>query len=84
MNSELICDPKAANTHILICSHDHRLLETRQLVLERVGFKVTAIADPEAFEQIVEQHPVDVCVLCQTLSSQECQRIVDKVRGLQQ
>ena len=71
---------RAAATHILICSHDPRLLETRQLVLERAGFRVTAVAEIAQVEAIVKARPVDICVLCQTLSSAECEGILETVR----
>ncbi len=61
----------SSSSSILVYGRDQRLLETRSWVLEQAGFHVqTAMALGEA-EQVMGNEPVEVVVLCHTLSSSE-------------
>ena len=67
---------------ILVYGRDHRLLETRRMVLESTGGDVHATTKLLEAEQILrEQHPTLV-VLCYTLSGPERAAILSSAQHL--
>ena len=57
--------------HILICGRDAALLETRSLVLQSAGFRVSTITRPLAMSRDLGN--LDLLLVCHTLSAQERQ-----------
>ena len=57
---------------VLCFSHDYSLLITRQMLLEKIDCAVLcAMGIPELIERL-QWKPVDLIVLCQTLTQKEC------------
>jgi DNA-binding NtrC family response regulator len=69
-----------ASTDVLIFGHDAVLLESRQRVLEMAGFRVSATIEREDAKQIASTRKIDVLLLCQTLSQDECDEILIAAR----
>jgi hypothetical protein len=61
---------------VLIYGREPSLLETRRQVLQRVGFRVAAIAGLEELSNRVADE-FEVLVLCHTLSSKDQQEAID-------
>ena len=57
-------------------SHDWSLLITRQWLLERIGLAVISVMSEEEMRDKLKLISPDVIVLCQTLTSQECEDAV--------
>jgi hypothetical protein len=57
---------------ILLCGQDSLLLQTRQWVLEAAGYQVRTTT--EFSEVALESDPVDLLILCHSLSLEECGR----------
>lgn len=57
---------------ILVYGVDALLLETRRLVLARAGFQVCIATTLAEVEGIINIEPIDLLILCHTLSSEEC------------
>ena len=60
-----------SSSSILIYGHDAGVLETRRLLLESVGFTVTAAMEPATISQLLNGPAFDLSVLCHTLSREE-------------
>ena len=60
-----------ASRCVLVYGHDGRLLDTRRLVLSAAGLHVLTAARPEEAERLLMQQPVDLLLLCHTLSETE-------------
>jgi hypothetical protein len=58
--------------HILHLGYDELLLQTRSWVLEHAGFHVTTLSDLEVLGQLDGVPPVDLLLLCHTLSPDDC------------
>ena len=56
---------------VLILSRDPHLLRTRVLLLEREGYRVLSADSPSDLDSIEPIAPMDLLVLCHTLSNQE-------------
>ena len=67
---------------ILIFGRDSRLLETRRWVLERAGFVVSTVFDLESAMAGIDGKPVDLLILCYTISAAQCTSILDTVHAL--
>ena len=59
---------------VLIYGHDPDLLETRRWVLEKTGYNVVTAADLADVSRLEPFKPVDLFVLCHTLTLEECGR----------
>ncbi len=57
---------------ILLYGNDDYLLETRQLVLERVGF-IRTVSSFLALHEIISTRNIDILILCHSLSREECE-----------
>jgi hypothetical protein len=67
---------------VLILGHDPVLLETRRLVLNRAGIQVwTASKASEAVDCLLNQ-PIDLFILCQTLSTEACELMLETAHTL--
>jgi CheY-like chemotaxis protein len=53
---------------ILLFGNDERLLETRQWVLESTGYRVWAAASLEEVDRISAKEPLDLLILCHSLT----------------
>lgn len=67
---------------ILVYGRDQRLLETRSWVLEHAGYRVFQAADLQEAETRAEAEPLDVAVICHTLSAEECRAALRMLRRL--
>jgi DNA-binding response OmpR family regulator len=67
---------------ILLYGKDETLLVTRRLILEKEGYRVfTTVEFGEAIQLTMTQR-LDVVILCQTLSIEECQGVVATAREI--
>lgn len=64
--------PTAAS--VLLFGNDSHLLRSRRWLVESLGFKVFATDNILTLHQIFTEHPVDVMVLCHSLSPEESER----------
>lgn len=74
---------------ILVYGRDQRLLETRSWVLERAGYRVVLALNLAEAEGLARTEPVEVAVLCHSLTANESRaamvalrRLRPEVRGL--
>jgi DNA-binding response OmpR family regulator len=68
---------------ILVYGNEPVLVTTRGLILEKAGYKVfTAQAFGNAM-LVLMHHQIDACVLCQSLTDEERQGILETARTLQ-
>lgn len=65
-----------ASARILVFGHDATLLETRRLILERAGFQVWTASEVTGAVQILAKEAIDLFILCQSLSVDECASIL--------
>lgn len=65
-----------ASANILIFGHDEMLVETRRLVLIGAGFQVWTATEATAAIRILVARPVDISVLCRTLSITEREAVL--------
>jgi DNA-binding response OmpR family regulator len=59
---------------VLLFGNDAHLLETRRWVLESADCRVYAASNFLALNQILGDRPIDLLILCHTLTSEECDR----------
>jgi len=63
---------------ILLFGNDSHLLESRQWVFESAGYEVYAATSFLALDHILANHPgslpIDLMILCHSLSTEECNR----------
>lgn len=64
--------PSAAS--VLLFGKDTHLLRTRRWLVESAGFQVFATDQFLTLNQIFTEHPVDVLILCHSLSFEERER----------
>jgi len=57
---------------VLVFGRDHQLVHTRSLILEKAGFHVRTAANLPDIQQLPAQPPIDVMLLCHTLSGDDC------------
>ena len=60
----------SAKPRVLIHGREPVLLETRKWILERAGYRVSAVADLAAAEAILATEGSDLYILCHTLSAE--------------
>jgi DNA-binding response OmpR family regulator len=67
---------------ILLYGKDKTLLMTRRLILEKEGYRVfTAVEFGDAIQAAMTQR-LDVLILCQTLSVEECKGVLETTREI--
>ena len=66
--------PSPAN--ILMFGRDAQLLDTRRMVLEISGYKVSTATDLSDFDRAVSSDCFDLVILCHSLSLEDCGRAV--------
>jgi ActR/RegA family two-component response regulator len=71
-----------ASAGILIFGHDAILLETRRLILEKAGFQVWIADEANEAVQVLVREPIDLFILCQSLSHDECLPILETAHTL--
>jgi len=62
----------ATQISIVLFGHDARLLETRKWALHSLGYRVLTAMHLAELDRIPNSPPVDLLVLCHTLSAKEC------------
>ncbi len=67
---------------ILVYGRDAQLTETRRWVLEGAGYKVITITELRGMDRLTPTRPVDLFILCHTLSEDECALALTKAREL--
>jgi hypothetical protein len=70
------------NPQILLVSRDQMLLHTRQLILGTF-FEVRCAGRIREAEVLISVHAFDLIILCYTLSSPECQQVLEMVADLE-
>ena len=68
--------------NVLIYGRHLPLLETRSLMLQRAGYKVSIAMELADAEQILRSEKIDLSILCHTLSSEQRSKALAKVEGL--
>ena len=66
---------------ILIYGRDPQLLETRRMVLERTGYTVLTTNALAEIDHTAALHRIDLCILCYSLSMEECGRALALVHS---
>lgn len=66
----------SAKISILIYGRVPQLLETRQWVLERAGYRVSTATELSDIAQLVSIEQISLLILCHTLSMEECGRAI--------
>ena len=67
---------KSNQISVLIYGHDARLLESRKWVLQSCGYRALSIRNVAALNQVPLTPPIDLLVLCYTLSPTECESVI--------
>ena len=67
---------------ILVYGRDQRLLETRSWVLEQAGYGVVSAMRWNKAETLASSEPLDLAVLCHSLSTEETQAALAALRQL--
>ena len=67
---------KSNQISVLIYGHDARLLESRKWVLQSCGYRALSIRNVAALNQVSLSPPIDLLVLCYTLSPMECESVI--------
>jgi len=65
---------------IFIVGRDQILLETRKQILEKAGYSVATACSTMEMEEILQDHPVDLLMLCHTLHSGQCNEAVTSAK----
>ena len=65
---------------VLSFSRDSTLLMTRTLLLERAGCTVIGAANLQEFRTRLLSQPVDLILLCQSISAEECESAANFAR----
>lgn len=72
----------AGRSSVLCFSHDWSLLITRQWLLERIGAAfISVMSEQEMKSKLLDLSP-EIIILCQTLSSEECDAALDLANRL--
>ena len=61
--------------NILMYGHDHSILETRTLVLQKSGYRVFQASELASACALLAEFPIQLCICCYTLSKEECEGI---------
>ena len=64
---------------ILICGNDHRLQQTREIVLKTAHFPVSSVLGVRGVDAALEGPAANLIVLCHSLSIKERDEIISKV-----
>jgi hypothetical protein len=64
---------------VLCYGHDETLLHTRELILSR-EFSVEACRDLAGLSDSISRGPVDLVLICQSVSQEECDEVIERVR----
>jgi len=67
---------------ILVFGHDAVLLETRRLILKRGGFQVWIATTATDAVQVLLTEPIELFILCQSLSPVECEHALEAAHTL--
>ena len=67
---------KSNQISVLIYGHDARLLESRKWVLQGCGYRALSVRSVGALNQVPLTPPIDLLVLCYTLSPKECESAI--------
>ena len=65
---------------VLIFGHDPRLLDSRKWVLQSCGYRALSARYLSAIDRMPMDPPVDLLVLCYTLSPRECENAIAHAR----
>ena len=68
---------------ILIYGHDPMLLDTRSCVLQTAGFQVFTVAELANAAKTMTHQPIDLLLLCHTLTAVERQAAISTARTAQ-
>jgi DNA-binding response OmpR family regulator len=68
---------------ILVYGNEPVLVTTRGLILERAGYEVFTAETLANAVLAMMNHPIDLCILCQSLTGEERRRILGTARALQ-
>jgi hypothetical protein len=66
---------------VLLFGNDAHLLESRRMVLECAGCKVYVATRLLTLNLILADKPIDLLILCHSLSTEECERVKSVVQG---
>ncbi len=66
-------DQYGTRPRVLSFGHDQSLLVTRQLLLEKSGHSVVCATNTSEFRTLVLRTTFDLILLCQSISSEECE-----------
>jgi hypothetical protein len=67
---------KSNQISVLIYGHDARLLESRKWVLQSWGYRALSVRSLAAINQVPLTPPIDLLVLCYSLSAEECESAI--------
>ena len=67
---------KSNQISVLIYGHDARTLESRKWVLQSCGYRALSVRTIAALNRVPLTPPVDLLVLCYTLSPRECESAI--------
>jgi DNA-binding response OmpR family regulator len=62
------------SVRVLLFGNDAHLQISRELVLESAGCKAYIASSVLALNNILAEHPIDLLILCHSLSTKECER----------
>ena len=71
---------KSSSISVLIFGHDTRLLESRKWILQSWGYRVLCARSLAAIHRLPLQPPVDLLVLCYSLTPKECESAIEHAR----
>ena len=71
---------KSKQISVLIYGHDARLLESRKWVMQSWGYRALSIRSIAALNRVPLTPPIDLLVLCHTLSAKECESAIAHAR----
>jgi hypothetical protein len=67
---------KSNQISVLIYGHDARTLESRKWVLQSCGYRALSVRTIAALNRVPLTPPIDLLVLCYTLSPKECESAI--------
>ena len=67
---------KSNQISVLIYGHDARTLESRKWVLQSCGYRALSVRSLAALNRVPLTPPIDLLVLCYTLTSKECESAI--------
>lgn len=67
---------KSNQISVLIYGHDARTLESRKWVLQSCGYRALSVRTIAALNRVPLSPPIDLLVLCYTLSPKECEAAI--------